>query len=295
MAQRCGVISLAAIQRGYALLVLAVGLLLFPAYCFAAGYPPDNDRYVNDYAGVLTPEDAASIRTLFIQFERERGVRVVLLTIGSISDYDTPDTSIEAFATHLFNTWGIGDRQKDNGVLILFAMSDRKVRIEVGSGYGTAMDAPMQRVINESMLPAFKRGQYSSGIVTGAQAVIDTLSGKAPVASSGWNYWLLGLMGGGLLAASGATLLGRRYVREHTCPQCSQRSMKITRTTVAAASYSASGSGLKMRHCESCGYHDESTYIIAQLHESSSSSDSGGGGGSSDGGSSSGGGASGSW
>jgi uncharacterized protein len=275
-------------------------MLFFPAYCLAGGYPADNDRYVNDNAGVLPPEDAASIRTLFADFEREMGARVVLLTIGSISDYDTSDTSIEAFATHLFNTWGIGDRQKNNGVLIVFAKSDRQVRIEVGSGYGQSLDAPMQRVITEFMLPEFKRGQYSSGVVAGARAVIDTLSGRAPVAqaeSSGWSGWFLALIGGGLLAASGGTLIRRNYVRERTCPQCSQRSVEIAQATVVAASYSASGTGVKTRHCPSCGYHDERTYTIAQLYVSSSSSDSGGGGGggSSDGGSSSGGGASGSW
>jgi len=279
--------------------MLAVGMLLFPAYCLAGGYPADNDRYLNDYAGVLTPEDAASIRTLFADFEREMGARVVLLTIGSIGDYDTADTSIEAFATHLFNTWGIGDRQKNNGVLIVFAKNDRAVRIEVGSGYGQAPDAPMRSVINELMLPEFKRGQYSSGIVAGARAVIDTLSGRAPVAqhaSSGWGGWFLALLGGGLLAAAGATLIRHNYyVWQRTCPQCRQRSVKITHATAVAASYSSSGTGVKTRHCASCGYHDESTYTIAQLYVSSGSSDSGGGGSSSDGGSSSGGGASGSW
>lgn len=296
MSRRYGIISSTAIQLGYALLVLAMGLLLFPAHCLAAGYPTVTDRYVNDYAGVLTPDDATSIRALFANFERDKGAHVVLLTISSINDYDTPDTSIEAFATNLFNAWGIGDRQKNNGVLILFARNDRKVRIEVGSGYGTALDAPMERVINEFMLPEFKREQYSGGIAAGARAAIDTLNGKTPVASSGWNGWLLGLLGGGLLVAAGGTLIRRNYVREHTCPRCSQRNVKISRETVVDASYSVSGTGRKTRRCESCGYYDESTYIIAQLmHESSSSSDVGGGGGSSDGGSSSGGGASGSW
>jgi uncharacterized membrane protein YgcG len=60
---------------------------------------------------------------------------------------------IESFATNLFNTWGIGDREKSNGFMILVAVHDRRVRIELGSGYSGEMDQVMQRVMNEDMLP----------------------------------------------------------------------------------------------------------------------------------------------
>lgn len=299
MRQRCTIICAVAVRRGYALLALALGALLFPTYCLAAGYPPAQDRYVNDYAHVLTAADAADIRARFADFERDRGVVVVLLTISSIGDYDTPDTSIESFATNLFNTWGIGDAQRNDGVLILFAKNDRRVRIEVGRGYGKSLDAPMQQVMNTALLPAFKREQYSSGLAAGARSVVDAIvlnQSGAQSTASGAGGWPFMLIGGGLLASAGAALFRRSYILAHTCPQCSQRNLQITRATLVAPSYSSSGSGVKTRHCASCGYHDESSYTIAQLHDTSSDSsyggDSGGGGG---GGSSDGGGASGSW
>jgi len=67
------------------------------------------------------------------------GVQITLLTIASLSKYDAaPFPRIEGFATALFNHWGVGDSEKNNGVLILISHSDRKMRIEIGSGYSSS-------------------------------------------------------------------------------------------------------------------------------------------------------------
>jgi uncharacterized membrane protein YgcG len=144
------------------------------------GYPEPTDPYINDYAGLLSNEDAVDIRTLFTNLKREHGVEATVVTINSIRDYDRGDKTIESFASNLFNTWGIGDKERNNGVLILVAVNDRKMRIEVGSGYGDSQDANMQEVINEHMLPNFKREQYSYAIYRGAQAVVGKLTGEWP-------------------------------------------------------------------------------------------------------------------
>lgn len=305
MSQRCGFICSTTIRRDYVLLILALGLLLFPTYCLAADYPPRNDRYVNDNAKVLTSDDATNIRDMLRNYERDHGVVVVVLTISSINDYDTPDTTIESFATNLFNTWAIGDAQRNDGVLILFVQNDRKVRIEVGSGYGQNLDEPMQQVIDQIMLPAFKRDQYSSGIAAGVQSVLDTLDGKlltAPVPSSGASGWpvvptVIGVILVIFLAVP-AALMRYNHVLGHTCPQCKQRNMKVSRTIVMKPTSTSSGLQVQRRNCPSCGYHDERNHDLPILHRSTSNSrshdfdrnDSDGGGGRSDGG-----GASGSW
>ncbi|HSD85459.1 MAG TPA: TPM domain-containing protein, partial [Anaerolineae bacterium] len=105
------------------------------------GYPTRVDPYVNDFASLLTTEHTASLRSLFSELKTENGVEIVVVTLDSIHDYATGDASIESFATNLFNTWGIGTAQKNDGVLILVAWKDREVRIEVGAGFGDSLNA----------------------------------------------------------------------------------------------------------------------------------------------------------
>lgn len=202
------------------------------------GYPQPTDNYVNDYAGVLTANDAQNIHTMLAQLEDELSVEATVVTIGSIQDYDTDDQTIESFATHLFNTWGIGNRVENNGVLILVAINDRQVRIELGEGYGREYNPAMQRVIDEHMLPAFRQGNYSGGIYQGARAAIASLIGRQPevsfsdgranssddlaVRGTGLviNPWAV--LGGGVAALVAGGFGVRQYLRyrKRRCPNC---------------------------------------------------------------------------
>jgi uncharacterized protein len=74
-------------------------------------FPPRTDRYINDFAHLLTSTDTTRLRTICSDLNRSKGIELVVVTINSIRDYNTADQAIEHFATYLFNTWGIGDRQ----------------------------------------------------------------------------------------------------------------------------------------------------------------------------------------
>jgi uncharacterized protein len=89
-----------------------------------------------------------------------------------MSDYQGTEKSIEKFATALFNTWGIGKKDKNNGVLFLVAVKNRKVRIALGSGYPSEYDKRMATIIKNDILPYFKQIQYSRGIYEGSMAII---------------------------------------------------------------------------------------------------------------------------
>ncbi len=141
------------------------------------GYPSRTDAYINDYAEIVSAEDAVNIRKALSDLKTGKGIEMVVLTINSIHDYGTGDTTIESFATHVFNTWGIGDRQRNDGVLLLVAVKDRTVRIELGSGYGSSHSPEMQTVIDNYVIPEFKQNAYSRGIYRGTQAVVATLTG----------------------------------------------------------------------------------------------------------------------
>ncbi len=164
------------ILSGFLLVTILSGVL--PRYA-QSGYPTRVDPYVNDFASLLTSDHTASLRSLFSELKSDNGVEIVLVTIDSIHDYATGDTSIESFATNLFNTWGLGNAQKNDGVLVLVAWKDRAVRIEVGTGYGNSLNADMQAIINEQMIPAFRREDYSQGIYDGARAVSRKLTARS--------------------------------------------------------------------------------------------------------------------
>ncbi len=140
------------------------------------GYPQPSENYINDFAAIITPQDANEIRGLLKNTEEHNGVEITVVTIHSIRDYGTNDATIELFATNLFNNWGVGDKTKNNGVMILVAVQDRKMRIELGSGYSRDYDAVMKQIIDYDMIPFFKSKEYSKGISHGAYAVVKRLT-----------------------------------------------------------------------------------------------------------------------
>ncbi|HET6764945.1 MAG TPA: TPM domain-containing protein [Longimicrobiaceae bacterium] len=145
------------------------------------GYPRARDDYVNDRGDLLLQADRDSIRAVFRRLRRDTGIHATLLTIGSIHDYATPDSTVEAFATHLFNAWGVGDSIRNDGVLMLVARRDRKVRIELGRGYDARYDARMERVIQSSILPYFRDDEYRAGIRAGATSLAEEIARPFPV------------------------------------------------------------------------------------------------------------------
>lgn len=148
-----------------------------------AGFPRQTDDYVNDFAGILSPTEAARLTTTLRSFESSSQVRMTVVTVEGMAQYGTGDSSIESFATRLFNHWGIGDATRNDGVMILVAKSDRKMRIEVGSGYDRSWDQRATNIIDRQMVPEFKRGNFGTGIEKGVAAMISAIdkhAGNAP-------------------------------------------------------------------------------------------------------------------
>jgi uncharacterized protein len=164
-----------------------VGAAHVPADAPHTGYPAHTSDYVNDFAGVLSSSDRQAIAYDFKRLEVQTGIEAVVVTIDSIRDYDTPDTDIEAFATHLFNDWGIGHKRTNDGVLFLVAVRDRKARIELGGAYARHYDARMKRVLDDVVIPRFKAGDMSQGIRLGASAIGQELT--IPVSWLEFHKW----------------------------------------------------------------------------------------------------------
>ena len=217
--------------------LLVAALLGGPIAHAQSGYPSRTDPTIDDYAHLLSADDAAAVRGLLTDLKSAHGIEAVVVTINSIHDYATGDTTIEDFALHLFNTWGIGDSTRNDGVLVLVAVKDRAVRIQLGTSYGSGHSADMQAVIDRYMLPDFKQGAYSRGIRSGVEAAIGKLTGE-PIPESGGALsaappaatttpdpglvFVLGVLG---LAGVGGGAAAIKHFRPRRCAKC-QRPMK---------------------------------------------------------------------
>jgi uncharacterized protein len=135
---------------------------------FSVEFPaPTPYKYVNDYVGVLDSETVEKIVAVGKELEKKTTAQVVVVVVPSLSGL-----TVEEYANRLFREWGIGQKEKNNGVLLLVAMSDRKVRIEVGYGLeGAIPDGKAGRILDEYVIPYFKEGEYDKGIYYGYLAI----------------------------------------------------------------------------------------------------------------------------
>jgi uncharacterized membrane protein YgcG len=183
------------------ILLLVLALTLGPAVPrpgLAGDYPIATGDYVSDFAGLLEPEVRDQIWGWLEELERESGVEMAVVTVGSIADYGTTDTTIESFTRHLFDAWGVGHRGQNDGVLLLVAVDDRQCWIELGSGYPAHYDSIRRRIIQDRMIRFFRTNDYSRGILEGTRAVVGSVS--EPISWLSFYKWRLFL---GLLMLTG--------------------------------------------------------------------------------------------
>lgn len=142
----------------------------------AQQFPAYNDIYVNDFADILDLGHESILRRNLADLRTEHGIELTVVTLRSMSDYGH-EGDIEEFATGLFNAWGVGDAQRNDGAMLLVAVEDRVLRIEVGAGYEARKDVTTKRIIDRIIVPEFSQGNMASGIMQGVEALIAELSG----------------------------------------------------------------------------------------------------------------------
>lgn len=156
-------------------LLLAL-LLLQPLASWAQSTPdfPDLTGRVVDQANMLSPDVEARLSQMLQAHEQTSTEQVVVVTLPDLQGYP-----IEDFGYQLGRHWGIGQEGEDNGALLIVAKEERKVRIEVGYGLeGRLTDADSSVIINRIITPAFRQGDFQSGITNGAAAMIQVLGGE---------------------------------------------------------------------------------------------------------------------
>lgn len=192
-----------------ALLVMA-GLLAAGREVLAQRALPAVARVV-DETGTLSPAQQAALAGKLADFEQRKGSQIAVVLIAS-----TEPESIEEFSIRLGEAWKLGRKGVDDGVILVVAMKDRRMRIEVGYGLeGALPDAMAKRIIAEIMTPRFRRGDFYGGIQASVDRIIAIIEGEALPAAQGRTGRSGGGGGGGgigallVLALLGAVLLMR--------------------------------------------------------------------------------------
>ncbi|MEZ5509787.1 MAG: TPM domain-containing protein [Gammaproteobacteria bacterium] len=201
--------------RNLSVLVVTLLLLLNPVYGDTAA-----TGWVRDSAGVLSTATRTRLQSLLEQVHQQTTAEVMVITVDSLNGED-----VDSFATQMFNQIGIGDRDRNNGVLFLIAPNERRTRIEVGYGLETLItDDVAGRMLDIYVVPAFRVGDMDAGIGAGTEAIARLLlgnpraahgiAGSAPLfANSRTNdlVWALyGLGGLAVLQFGIYVLIGRR-------------------------------------------------------------------------------------
>lgn len=159
----------------------------------ALDVPPLTGRVV-DLADVLSPSAEASLTALLAAHEDSTTNQVVVLTIPSLGG-----DALEPYATRVFRAWGLGQADRDNGVLLLVSTGDRQLRIEVGRGLeGSLTDATSGTIIRQEIVPHFRNEDYEGGVLSG----VDTILAVLDAAAEGRVYALTEAPDGGDVIAS---------------------------------------------------------------------------------------------
>ena len=169
----------------------------------AASFPakPDNKSYITDEANIINPAERLTSNELASRLLAEEKIPLFVVVIPSLIAKDAAGHTIERYAAELFNAWGIGSPQRNYGILLLVSPGDRKARIELGSAWGYDHDRAATQVMNTLIVPEFKKGDYSRGILAGVRG-LDALARGLALPKPKQPWWSLpALIGIALLLA----------------------------------------------------------------------------------------------
>ena len=155
-------------------------VLLLPLVSIAQNIPqkPQPPRLVNDLAGVLSADQASELERKLVAYDDSTSNQIAIVLVSTLNEYP-----IEEYALKLYRDWGIGNKTTNNGVLILAAINDRRIRIETGYGLeGAVPDIIANTIITNDIGPEFRDGNYYEGLNKATNSIIAAAAGeyKAP-------------------------------------------------------------------------------------------------------------------
>lgn len=161
-------------MKKLALLGVLLASVSVAGIAYAYSSPGSPSGYVNDFAQVMSTAAKQSLEAELTTFKQTTSNEITIVTVPNMGgDY------IENYAVKLFAEWGIGTKTKDNGILLLLSIEERKMRIEVGYGLeGALPDSVAQSILNNEMTPLLKAGDYDGAVTAGVQAIEQATKGE---------------------------------------------------------------------------------------------------------------------
>ncbi len=167
------------IHRAIQSFALACALVFAASPLAAQLAAPEMNGPVNDLAGVMSASERGELTDYLVAVNNQTGVQVAVLTVPSLEG-----DSIEAFSMRVAEKWKLGQADKDNGALLVVALAERSLRIEVGYGLeGELTDAKSGLIIRNVIVPYFKTGNYGKGIIAGAKNIVGIATNDASIVS----------------------------------------------------------------------------------------------------------------
>jgi uncharacterized protein len=188
------------VKNHFAIVLMACLVLLAPLRAQASTFPdePFEGRYYVDEAGLIDQAAGAQIDKTAAALLADDGIPLYVVTIPSLAKHDAARMGIERYATALFNGWGIGWEQHNYGILLLISRDDRKARIELGADWGRDHDAQAGQVMDKLIIPAFKHGDFATGIADGVRG-LDAMARGLPPPTANTPGWAGPALVGGLV------------------------------------------------------------------------------------------------
>lgn len=222
-------------------LAALLSLLITSLMAFAIEVPPLNSQRVIDTATLLTAQERTQIESLLADFEAKTTNQIAVLIIPTLAD-----ETIESFSNKAFRTYKLGQKDKNNGALLVIAHNDHKVRIEVGYGLEAVLpDGRTGQILREQITPKFKQNNYVGGIDAGLKEIMHIIDAKyqppvsslnsPPPAEKAWPILPLFLAGLATLMAAGITISivkNRRYYRKLNAKKQPSQNNKSSKNNV---------------------------------------------------------------
>ena len=264
-------------KKLYSILVLCLFALGVQAQYTVATVPnprdTDAEAFVANPDGVISAECAAKLTQISQMLFEQTGVELVYVIVNSIGYEDAFDFSLD-----LFNTWGIGDKEKNRGVLIFMSMEYHDIQIRTGGGVeGLLPDAVCSDVIWDDMVPEFRQSNYDKGLIEGAIAIYENLTTEEARAELLLGYKAEPVSESPFKGLSIISLLVMLFVLANhwiqpRCPNCKKKGNTRKNEVLHYATYAAAGEGIHHYTCSHCGHKWDVPYTIPKLTPPSSSS-----------------------
>lgn len=134
---------------------------------------PDRIGYVNDFEGVFSNEQVLELNSIIGKHEKETTNQIAVVSIKSFEPFET----LFDYSLKLANHWGVGQKGKNNGITVVFGKQIRQIRIQVGYGLENKLkDEEAKRIIDNVIIPEFKKGDYFAGIKNGLAEIIKEIN-----------------------------------------------------------------------------------------------------------------------